>query len=138
MTDIFARHPMPPCARLLSWQLLEQDEARGIARLSFEAGPDFLNPAGYVQGGFVAAMLDDTMGPAVLVASRGTLFCSTIDMHVTFLAPVRPGRLYGEGRVVRLGKRVGFVGASLSDGEGALLARAASSARLVPTERLPV
>lgn len=135
MTDIFERFPMPACARHLGWSLLAQDGRRGWVRLSFDAKPEFCNGSGAVQGGFLCAMLDDTMGPAVLVASDGALFSTSIDMNVRFLAPARPGRIFGEGRVVQLGKTIGFVEATLGDEGGQTLARATSSVRLVPIAR---
>jgi uncharacterized protein (TIGR00369 family) len=90
-----------------------------------------------MQGGFLAAMLDDTMGPAALSASGGVLYTSSIDMTVSFLAPARPGAILGHGRAVQLGKTVGFLEAYLTDAGGLVLARATSSARLVPVDRLP-
>jgi len=132
--SIFDRFPRPPCADLLGWTLL--DAGGGTARIAFEGRPEFCNPAGFIQGGMLAAMLDDAMGPAVLVMSEGRFYPVTIDMNVSYLAPAKPGRLIGEGRVVQLGKTVGFLEASLRDGDGTLVARATSSVRLVPTERL--
>jgi len=134
---VFDRFPKPPCAVLLGWTLLDHDAARGWAKLGFEARPEFLNPAGYVQGGILAAMLDDTMGPTVLLASGGELYTATIDLNVSFLAPARPGRLTGEGQIVQLGKTIAFLEARLTDAEGTLVAKATSTARLVPTARLP-
>lgn len=131
----FDRFAAPPCARLLGWRLLEQNAEEGRVRIGFDAREDFLNPAGYVQGGILTAMLDDAMGPAALVASGGALFTSTINMNVAFLAPARPGELIAEARVVQLGKTVAFLEATLTDAEGVEVARATSSARLVPVAR---
>ena len=58
------RRPSPPAASLLGFQLLEIDESKGTIRVRFTAKPEFTNPIGVVQGGFLAAMLDDTLGPA--------------------------------------------------------------------------
>jgi uncharacterized protein (TIGR00369 family) len=135
-TTVFDRFPRPPCAELLGWTLLDHDAENGWAKLSFEARPEFCNPAGFIQGGLLTAMLDDAMGPAVLLASGGRCYTVTIDMNVSFLAPARPGRLFAEGRIIQLGKTVGFVEAALSDGAGTLIARATASVRLVPAERL--
>ena len=76
---------------LLGWKLLGCDAAKTVASLSFEARAEFLNPAGFVQGGLLTAMLDDAMGPAVLLMSDGALYTATIGMNVSFLAPARPG-----------------------------------------------
>jgi uncharacterized protein (TIGR00369 family) len=127
--------PRPPCAVLLGWRLLEARPADGWVRIGFEGRPEFVNPAGCIQGGFLAAMLDDTMGPAVFLHSGGALYTSTISFNVTFMAPARPGPLFGEGQVIQLGKTVGFVEAWLTDAGGALIARATSSVRLIPAEK---
>ena len=133
---VFDRFPKPPCAELLGWTLLDMDEDAGTVRIGFTARPEFLNPAGFVQGGFLAAMLDDVMGPAALVMSDGWSFTSTIDMNVSFLAPAKAGPLIGEGSVIQLGRTIGYLQGELRDEAGTLIARATSTARLVDTSTL--
>lgn len=132
---VFARFATPPCARMLGWRLIDADPEHGTICVGFDGKTDFCNPAGFVQGGFLAAMLDETMGPAVLVQSGGALFTPTIDLHVSFLAPARPGAFTGKGRVVRLGKSIAFLEADLFDGGDGLVARGTASARLVPAAK---
>ena len=126
--------PAPPCARLLGWKVLAAKPKEGWIKVGFDARWEFTNPAGYVQGGFLAAMLDDTMGPAVFVHTEGRFFPPTIDMHISFLTPTRPGRLVGEGRVVQLGKSIAFIEGVLFDAAGTPVARATATARLVAAE----
>lgn len=136
MTDsVFDHLPAPPSARLLGWRLVDHDADRGWIRIGFDGKRDFRNPAGFVQGGILAAMLDDTMGPAVWLKSGGTLYTATIEMSVSFLAPAKPGPLFGEGTVLQLGSTIAFLEGRLLDGAGKLLARASASARLVAAER---
>ena len=118
----------PPVAALLGWKLLEFDTDKGWIKVGFEPKPDFLNPAGLVQGG----MLDDTVGPAVIVASSGQAYTTTIDLHTHFLRPVKLGPITTEATVTRLGRSVAFTEARLFDSEGRLCARAASSASVGP------
>ncbi len=54
----------PPCAVLLGWKLVDIDPDAGTVEIAFTATEQFLNPFGTIQGGFLTAMLDDTMGPA--------------------------------------------------------------------------
>lgn len=61
---IFDDLPLPPAARLLGWRLVAVDPQAGTIEVEFDAKPDFTNPSGFIQGGFIAAMLDDTLGPA--------------------------------------------------------------------------
>jgi uncharacterized protein (TIGR00369 family) len=134
---LFGKFRRPPCADLLGLELLDHNPEQRWARFAFEGRPEFLNPAGFIQGGILSAMLDDTMGPTVLLSSRGTLFTATINLNVSFLQPAKPGRILSEGRVVSMGKTIAFVEATLSDAQGVKLAIGTSSARLVPIEKLP-
>ena len=127
---VLDRFPTPPCATLLGLDIIDANPDKGLVRIAFTALPQFCNAAGNVQGGFLTAMLDDCMGPAILIASNAQVFPSTIDLHVQFLAPAKPGPLIGIGRVVQLGRTIGFVEAVLADGAGTTLARSRTSVRL--------
>src|SRR5262245_33786752 len=64
---------LPPCGTTLGWHVLEMRPDEGWIKIGFEGRPEFCNPAGYVQGGFLSAMLDDTMGPAVVAMTEQKL-----------------------------------------------------------------
>ena len=132
---VLDRFPTPPCAGLLGLDIIDAKPHDGWVRIRFEAKPEFCNAAGDIQGGMLAAMLDDTMGPAVLITTNAEMLPTTIDMHVSFLAPAKPGPLIGEAMVVQLGKTVGFVEARLADELGLIVARATASVRLIPPEK---
>ena len=126
---------MPPVAKLLGWQLLDARPEDGWIKLGFEGKPEFLNPAGFVQGGILSAMLDDTMGPAVFVMTDGKRYTATITMTVNFLAPATPGPIVGEASVTQLGKTIAFVEGRLMAEDGVVIATATASARLVDTAK---
>jgi uncharacterized protein (TIGR00369 family) len=120
-----------PSSKLLGWHLLDARPAQGWVRIGFDGKGEFCNPAGFVQGGILSAMLDDTMGPAVFVMTDGKLYTATITMTVNFLNPARPGPITGEANVTQLGKTIAFVEGRLADASGAVLATASASARLI-------
>jgi len=124
-------YPTPPCAVLLGLDILEADKQAGFVKIRFDGRQAFCNASGHLQGGFLAAMLDDTIGPAVLIATDATRLPVTIALNVTFLAPARPGPIFGQACVRKLGKTIGYVEASLEDAQGEEIARATSSVRLV-------
>lgn len=107
----------------------------GHVRMEFTASEQFLNPAGVVQGGFITAMLDDTMGPAVIAQLGPGHFAPTLELKVSFLRPVGPGRLVADGRVVHLGRSVAFLEGSLADDQGNVVATATATARVVKLDR---
>jgi len=130
---VAGRIPAPPAAETLGWTMEDIDPATGTVRVAFDAKPAFCNPMGNVQGGFLAAMLDDTMGPALVATLAPGEFAPTLELKVNFLRPARPGRLVGTGRVVHRGGTVAFLAGDLSDAEGNLLATASATARIVRT-----
>ena len=134
--SIFDSVPMPPAARTLGWTLRAIDAEAGSIEVGFAAGEAFTNPTGAVQGGFVAAMLDDTMGPAAFAMGQGEIFAPTLDLHVIFIRPARPGRFVGKGRVVNLGKSIAFLEGELFDEAGELVARATATARVMKAARV--
>lgn len=128
---IEGRAPMPPAAATLGWELVSVAPERGEIEVAFAATEAFLNPAGAVQGGFLAAMLDDTLGPALVATLPAGAFAPTLELKVNYLRPARVGRLIGRGRVVHRGGTIAFLAGELSDAEGVVLATATATARIV-------
>jgi hypothetical protein len=60
----------------------------GTIKVECLAKPEFANPSGFVQGGVMAATLDDTLGPAAFAMTGGRRMTTTIDLHVHDLRPV--------------------------------------------------
>jgi uncharacterized protein (TIGR00369 family) len=122
---------MPPVATLLGWQLEEVDPEAGTIVVRFEGRPEFTNPLGNIQGGILAAMLDDTMGPALVATLPPNQFAPTLEMKVSYLEPASVGPLWGHGRVVKRGATVSFVEADLLDEAGRMVARATATVRVI-------
>ena len=129
--DIIEGRADPPSAGvLLGFELLGVDTEAGTIEVGFTATEQFLNPAGTVQGGILAAMLDDTLGPALVASLGDGEWAPTTDLHVQFLAPARPGRLIGHGRVVRRGGQVAFLAGELATEDGTVVATAMATASI--------
>src|ERR1700759_4399531 len=122
---------MPPVAKLLGWRVLDARPAEGWLKLGFDGKAEFCNPAGFIQGGMLSAMLDDTMGPAVLVMTEGRSYTTTVSLTVNFLSPAKPGPIVGEARVAQLGKSIAFVEGELTAADGTVLAMATAVERLI-------
>lgn len=120
----------PPAAVLLGWELVTVDPDAGTIEVSFDATDQLLNPVGVIQGGFLAAMLDDTLGPALVATLGPQQFAPTLDLHVQFFKAARPGRLIGRGRVARKGNEIAFLAGELIDHGGAVVASATATAQI--------
>jgi acyl-CoA thioesterase len=114
-------------------RVLSIDAQRGVARAEFTARPEFCHTHGtIVQGGFVTAWLDFAMAFATIHRTGGAHGVASLEMKVSFLERVGPGKVIVEGRVLRLGRRVAFLEATLFDPSGRMLATATSTAMLTP------
>jgi len=128
------RLPLPGAASTLGARFTAIDADAGTLEAEFQGRPEFTNPAGHIQGGFLAAMLDDTMGPALAAALARGEFAPTLNLHVSFEQPAKVGTLVGKGRVLRRGKEVCFLAGELfQDGVRVASATATAIVRRMPT-----
>lgn len=109
---------------------ISQEKQQAI--LQFHPKEDLCQTAGVIQGGFVTAMLDGAMAHAVLVASKMTLGPPTLELKVSFLRAALPGPHKAVGRVLRMGKSIGFLEGELFNGKDELIAKSSATAMLVP------
>jgi uncharacterized protein (TIGR00369 family) len=124
--------PLPRAAATLGMELIDADIEAGTIELSFTGIEDWTNPSGNVLGAFVAAMLYDTVGPTLLSTLEPDQFQSTLQLNVSFLRPVRPGKVITRGRVVHRVGDLAFLEASLHDTDGTVIATATATARVIP------
>jgi uncharacterized protein (TIGR00369 family) len=129
--SVFDRFETPAASKMLGWTLLAIDPAAGTIEIGFIADERFSNPQGFVQGGIIGAMLDDTHGPALFAHVDGKAFPVTVDYHVSFIKAARFGSFVGRGRLVSMGKTIAFTEAELFDEAGDLVARGTFTSRLV-------
>ena len=134
---VAGRMEAPPAAQTLGWRLEDVDPDAGTVRIRFDARHEFTNPIGAIQGGFLAAMLDDTMGPALVATLEPDQFAPTLELKVNFLRAARPGPIVGTARVVHRGGTIAFLSGELADAEGRVLATATATARIVRLTESP-
>lgn len=117
----------PPCSETLGMHVTGVDQANMVSRYTFDARPDFANPSGAIQGGFIAAMLDEAMGTAAIIASNVTMNAPTLEMKISFLRPLFVGKATAEAKILKWGKSTCFIEAELFDPDGKLVAKASAT-----------
>jgi uncharacterized protein (TIGR00369 family) len=119
----------PPCIEDMQAEVLELEDPDHL-RLRFPVLPRYRNPLGFMQGGIIAAAVDNTIGPfSYLVAPPSV----TTQMSLNYLRPVPSGMPYidCEARLLeRSGKTTLYHGRVFSP-EGKLLVLAQATAQLV-------
>ena len=129
-----SRMQVPPNSDLTLGMTCVDKTVPGRCIWRMRADERFANPAGIMQGGFVGAFADSSMGAAAVTwVQERRVFCSNAEMKISFLGAVPPGaELTCTAEVVSGGRRVAFVEASVTavvagHEEERLVARATST-----------
>lgn len=96
----------------------------GSVDLRLDARPDHANLLGTVHGGVLATLLDTAAGLAVRSAIPPGSRHVSVNLDVQYLAPASTGVLLATGLVVRMGRRIAFAEADVTDAGGEVVARA--------------
>jgi len=105
--------PVPQAVKTLGGSITKVNAELGTIETVFEGKKEFTNPTGAIQGGFLAAMLDDTMGPALAATLKSGEFAPTLSLTIQYLRTASVGTLKGCGRVVRRGKNACYLAGEL-------------------------
>lgn len=119
-----------PVLDLLQSRIERVDAQAGVLCARYEARDDFLNPAGTVQGGLLGAMLDDLSASLVDATLKPGEVVATLSLNLSLLRPARAGALQGEARMLRRGRDVCHVSATLTQ-EGKEIASAVAVCKVV-------
>ena len=132
--EVDGNTPLPPAARHLGLRFIEAEPGAGFIRVEFSPRPEFTNPRGQIQGGFLAAMLDDALAGALATTLEATEFAVTIEAKVNFIRPAELGPLAGEASVEHRGRSIAFLRGALRNEAGQVLATATATARILRNE----
>ena len=122
--------PQPNIARTLGMEFVDIDIDQAQITTRFTINNEFTNPAGQVQGGIIAAMLDDTMGPALVATLEANQFAPTLNLNVSFLRSGMPGVFTGKGKVLKKGRSICYLSGELFDANNQLVATATATAKI--------
>ncbi len=109
------------------------DIGKGTATLRLPFAESMLRPGGTVSGPTMMALADTTMYAVVLGAIGIVKLAVTTSFNVNFLHRPSPADLMAEGRLLKLGKRLAVVEATLhSDGHDEPVAHATGTYSIPP------
>jgi len=123
---------LPPskAGLLLGWRFISHDPAQDQINVEFDASTALTNPMGNIQGGFLSAMLDDCMGPAIYATLPPNRLAVTVESKTSFVSPARPGRIIGWGQIEHSKGSIIFTRGHLTSPSGRLLATASATFRV--------
>jgi acyl-CoA thioesterase len=125
-----------PLYETMSLVRIAEMNPEGRARLEYRARPNMCHSGGVVQGGFVTGWIDAAMAHAAIARNGADVTPMTLELKVSFFAPVRPGLVIAEGWAVRNGRKTAFYEGHLLDEDGNVLAKASTTMMLADRSRV--
>jgi uncharacterized protein (TIGR00369 family) len=120
----------PPVTTTLGGRITVVDLEAGTLESEYVGAAEFANPAGQVQGGMLAAMLDDVTAFLVTATLGENEACATLNLNVSFLRPAVPGAIIGRAELARRGRDVCNVSGTLRQ-DGKVVATASATCMVV-------
>jgi len=117
--------PPPPIAQLLGFRIT--DYCEGCTTIEIDVDERLYNPMGTLHGGVYCDIADAAMGISFFTTLGPNETFTTIDLGMTFLRPVKRGKLVASSKILKRGKLLGYLECEITDAEGNMVAKASST-----------
>ena len=107
----------------------------GYARFRMPVRPEYMQGAGFMQGGVIVAMADEAIAHAILTVLKPETGITTIELKSNFLAPVREGDLIAEARVFKKGRTLIIGDCLVKNGENRDVLRCSATFLAFPDKK---
>ena len=122
-----------PANESFGFELVPTDDPTQGVTFRWDVPEQFVNSAGNLQGGVLAAFIDATLGATCAAHVPEDMYPALAEMKISFLRPVAAGTtITCTGRVLKPGKRLLFVEAEVTDADGKLLAKVSGTEVAAP------
>ncbi len=113
-----------PANDSFGFERVETDDPKQGISFRWTVPEQYVNSAGNLQGGVLAAFIDATLGATCAAHLPEDHYPALAEMKISFLRPVPAGTtITATGRVIKGGKRLLFVEAEVTDESGKLVAK---------------
>jgi uncharacterized protein (TIGR00369 family) len=124
-----------PCSAWLNQHLLEIDPETGYAKIAYDLGEPHFNRFGALHGGAIACVMDDVLAVAAGLVLQWGEIAPTLEMKVSYLSQGSAGRHIAEARVIKRGRQINFLDATLANDSGKLIATSTATIMIAPMKK---
>jgi len=130
------RAQVPPnCFLLMKGEYVSYD-SRSQLTVQFPVLPEYSNPVGQMQGGFITAAIDNTIGPLSYLAARAP--CTTLDFFTQYLRSVEAGDVHTvTARLTSRSPQTVTFAAEALNGKGKAVAIASATMMILKPRAIP-
>jgi uncharacterized protein (TIGR00369 family) len=131
----FAREYQKRIPFIQHLQIRTESLGKGTARLSVPIEPHLTNSLGTVHGGVIMSLLDVALCTAARTLHPESVGVITINLSTSFIDAGGGAKLYAEARVLKDGRSMSFVEGEAKNEDGALVAKATATLRVLHKEK---
>lgn len=124
-----------PASAWLNQQILELDVEEGWVKIGYDLGQAHFNRFGALHGGSIACVMDDVLAVAAGMVAKWGEIAPTLEMKVSYLNQGGAGKHVAEARVLKRGRQINFLEASLTREDGKVIATATATIMIAPMKR---
>jgi len=124
-----------PASAWLNQQILELDIEAGWVKIAYELGEPHFNRFGALHGGSIACVMDDVLAVAAGLVAKWGEIAPTLEMKVSYLNQGAAGRHIAEAKVLKRGRQINFLEATLAREDGKTIATATATIMIAPMKR---
>jgi uncharacterized protein (TIGR00369 family) len=124
-----------PASAWLNQQILELDVEEGWVKIGYDLGQAHFNRFGALHGGSIACVMDDVLAVAAGMVAKWGEIAPTLEMKVSYLNQGGAGRHVAEAKVLKRGRQINFLEASLTREDGKVIATATATIMIAPMKR---
>ena len=135
VTVEFAREYQKKIPFLTHLKILTENLGKGTAQLSLPVELHLTNSLGTVHGGVIMSLLDVALCTAARTLHPESLGVITINMSTSFIGAGSGAKLLADARVLKDGKSMSFVEAEAKNADGAIVAKAIGTVRVLKKEK---
>lgn len=124
-----------PASAYLGQELRDIDTDEGWVRIAYRFDEPHFNRFGAIHGGVIACVMDDLVATAAGLFLQWGEIAPTLEMKVSYLNQAAAGLHIGEARIVKRGRTILFLEASLANEDGKAIAVASATIMIAPLKR---
>jgi len=124
-----------PTSAWLNQQILELDVENGWVKIGYDLGQAHFNRFGALHGGSIACVMDDVLAVAAGMVAKWGEIAPTLEMKVSYLNQGGAGKHVAEAKVLKRGRQINFLEASLMREDGKVIATATATIMIAPMKR---
>ena len=114
---------------------MEVDVEDGWVKIGYALGEPHFNRFGALHGGAIACVMDDVLAVAAGFIAQWGEIAPTLEMKVSYLNQGGAGRHIAEAKVVKRGRQINFLEATLMREDGKVIATSTATIMIAPMKK---